>query len=163
MLLTVALVCAVIFLPAVAFSLGGVDFRLMSYGIAPGGGPQSGIMLFYGGEETGGGVMTSMLSICTVAMLGLAALVPFVAIFCFRNRMLQVRLLAAEFVLLVGGMVLLGWYIFSTYRGVVSQMSENFFFSFFPLLLVPALMANWFAVRGVVRDERMVRAADRVR
>ncbi len=37
MVLTTALVCVVIFMPAVSFSMAGVDFSLMSYGIKNGG------------------------------------------------------------------------------------------------------------------------------
>ena len=162
MALTAALVCVVIFTPAVSFSMAGADFSLMSYGITSGS-ASGGVMLFYGGEETSGGVVTSTLSICTVAVLGLAALVPFITIFLFRNRTLQARLLGAEFALLVGGAGLFGWYVYSTWRSVVEAMSDNFFFSFFPLLLVVAMLTNWFAIRGVLRDEIMVRAADRIR
>ncbi len=160
MVLTVSLVCTVLFTPAVSFSMGGVDFRLMSYGIKGG---QGGEVLVLGGAESAGGAITSALSICTVVVLGLAALVPLLTIFLYRNRQLQARLLGAEFALLVGGAGLLGWSVWSTYRNVVAAMSENFFFSFFPLLLVVAMLANWFAIRGVLRDEIMVRAADRIR
>lgn len=162
MALTVALVCVVLFSPAVSFSMGGADFRLMSYGMKSGGGA-SGVMLVYGGAETTEGVITSALSISTAVVLALAALVPFITIFLYRNRTLQARLLGAEFALLVGGSGLFAWYVLSTYRNVVAAMSENFFFSFFPLLLVVAMLANWFAIRGVLRDEIMVRAADRIR
>ncbi len=161
MALTTAIVCIVIFMPAVSFSMGGVDFRLMSYGIK--GGTEGATMLVLGGAETSGGMITSTLSLCTVAVLGLAALVSFITMFLYRNRPLQARLLGAEFALLLGGTGLLAWYVLSTYRNVVAQMSENFFFSFFPLLLVVAMLANWFAIRGVLRDEIMVRAADRIR
>jgi hypothetical protein len=162
MALTAALVCVVIFMPAVSFSMGGVDFNLMSYGVR-GGGASDAIALFYGSEEASDGVIASTLSICTVALLALAALLPFVTIFLFRNRTLQARLLGAEFALLLGGAGLLGWYIYSAWRNVVAAMSENFFFSFFPLLLVVAMLTNLFAIRGVLRDEIMVRAADRIR
>ncbi len=162
MALTAALVCVVIFMPAVSFSMAGADFSLMSYGIKSGG-AEGGVMLVYGGEEAAGGVVTSTLSICTIAVLGLAALVPFITIFLFRNRTLQARLLGAEFALLLGGAGLLGWYVYSTWRSVVESMSDNFFFSFFPLLLVVAMLTNWFAIRGVLRDDIMVRAADRIR
>ncbi len=161
MVLTAALVAIVVFMPAVSFSLGGIDFRLMSYGIA--GGAEGGGIVVLGGEMLSGGVITSPLSISTVAVLALAALLPFVTVFMFRNRQLQARLLGAEFALLVGGVVLLGWYIWSTYGNVVAAMSENFFFSFFPLLLVVAMVTNWLAIRGVLRDEILVRAADRIR
>ncbi len=160
MVLTVSLVSVVLFTPAVSFSMGGVDFRLMSYGITGGSG---GGILVLGGAESTGGTIASPLSICTAVLLGLAALVPLVTVFLYKNRPLQARLLGAEFALLVGGAGLLGWSVWSTYRNVVAAMSENFFFSFFPLLLIVAMLANWFAIRGVLRDEIMVRAADRIR
>lgn len=172
MVLTVALVCVAALMPAVSFSMGGADFRVMSYGMvsatarvigeagAAGGG---GSMLVFGGQESAGGVIASTLSICTAVLLALAALVPFVAIFVFKNRQLQARLLGAEFALLLGGTGMYAWYIVSTWRGVVAAMSDNFFLSFFPTLLVVAMVSNWAALRGVLRDEIMVRAADRIR
>jgi hypothetical protein len=171
MALTVALVCVAALMPAVNFSMGGAEFRLMSYGIVSGGGGGvgdgvggvGGGMLVLGGQEATGGVITSTLSVCTAAILALAALVPAVAIFLFRRRQLQARLLGAEFALLLGGAAMMGWYVLSTWRSVVAQMSENFFFSFFPALLIVALVANWAALRGVLRDEILVRAADRIR
>jgi hypothetical protein len=192
MALTVALVCVVMLSPAVMFSMGGADFRLMSYGIVSGagasggeagsvsggmgagagdvggasgvsGGASGGAMLVLEGAEATGGVVTSALSICTVAVLTLSALLPLVSIFLFRNRQLQARLLGAQFALLLGAAALMGWYVLSTWRSVVAEMSDNFFFSFYPLLLVVAMVANYLAIRGVLRDEIMVRAADRIR
>ncbi len=54
MVLTAALVAIVVFMPAVSFSLGGIDFRLMSYGIA--GGAEGGGIVVLGGEMLSGGV-----------------------------------------------------------------------------------------------------------
>jgi hypothetical protein len=163
MALTVALVCIAALMPAVMFSVAGVDFRLVSYGIVAGGGVAGGEILVLDGAEATGGVQTSILSICTTVVLGLAALVPFVAIFLFRRRQLQARLLGAGFALLLGGAGMMAWYIVSTWRSVVASMSDNFFVSFFPALLVVAMVTNWAALRGVLRDEIMVRAADRIR
>jgi uncharacterized membrane protein len=160
MALTVALVCVVMFSPLVTFSMGGADFRLMSYGIAGGDGATVAVLA---GEDTGGGIVTSTLSICVAVLLALSALVPLVTIFLFRRRGLQARLLGVEFALLLGAAAFTGWYVWSTSRNVVAGLSENFFFSFYPLLLIVAMLTNWFAIRGVLRDEIMVRAADRIR
>jgi glucan phosphoethanolaminetransferase (alkaline phosphatase superfamily) len=161
MALTVALVCVAALMPAVTFSMGGAEFRLMSYGMVAGG--SGGAVLVLAGEEAAGGVVTSMLSVCVAVMLALAALVPFVAIFLFKRRQLQARLLGAEFALLLGAAGLMAWYIVSTLRNVVATSSDNYFLSFFPALLVVALVTNWAALRGVLRDEMIVRAADRIR
>ena len=160
MAITVALVCIVIFTPAANFSQGGNVYKLMTFGIKT----TSERAAVIGGTD-GPTVMSvsSTLSICTAAVLGLAALVPLVSIFLFRRRQLQARLLGAEFALLLGGAGLLAWYVWSTYRGLVEGESENYYFSFIPLLTVAAMLTNWFAIRGVLRDEIMVRAADRIR
>jgi glucan phosphoethanolaminetransferase (alkaline phosphatase superfamily) len=161
MALTVALVCVAALMPVVTFSMGGAGFRLMSYGITSG--DVSGGVLVLAGREAAGGVITSTLSVCTAGVLALAALVPLVSIFLFRRRMVQARLLGAEFALLLGGAGMMAWYVLSTWRSVVEPVADNYFFSFFPALLIVALVANWAALRGVLRDEIMVRAADRIR
>ncbi len=147
LLIIVALFVATLFMPLAVLQAGDDLFRF---------------------DATGLGAMTgeARLIYPTWGLFGLVAIISLVAlitIFLFRNRPLQARLLGAEFALLVGGAGLLGWYVWSTWRNVVEMMSENFFFSFFPLLLVVAMLTNWFAIRGVLRDEIMVRAADRIR
>jgi glucan phosphoethanolaminetransferase (alkaline phosphatase superfamily) len=166
MALTAALVGIVIAMPAVTFSMGGADFKLMSYGIAGGvggAGGAGGSMLVLEGAEAAGGVMTSTLSICTVAVLALAALVPFVTIFLFRRRQLQARLLGAEFALILGAAGLMVWYVLSSWKSVVATMADNHVLSIFPALLVVALVTNFAALKGVLRDELLVRSADRIR
>jgi glucan phosphoethanolaminetransferase (alkaline phosphatase superfamily) len=160
MALTTALVNIVIFMPAVTFSMGGADFRLMSYGISGGDG---GAMMVLDGVESAGGVIVSTLSVCTVTVLALAALVPFVSIFLFRRRQLQARLLGAEFALILGGAGLMVWYVWSSWGGVVSSMADNSVLSIFPALLIVALVTNFAALKGVLRDELLVRSADRIR
>ena len=158
MALTMALVCIVLFMPVIDFSFAGADLRLMTYGVRQ----VSGEVLVFGGEDGFGALLMPTLSVCLAALLALAALLPFVVIFMYKKRQLQARLLGAEFGLLVGCAGVSGYYIW-TYYGIVSEVSGNFFFSFFPLLLVIAMLTNWFAIRGVLRDEIMVRAADRLR
>ncbi len=158
MAVTAALMFAVFFAPAVYFSMGGAEFKLMTYGIRG----VTGAMLVHGGAA-GGTLVTSTLSICVAVMVGISALVPLVALFLFRKRSIQLRLLTVEFLLLLGSAGFLGWYIWTTYRDVVSAMSTNFYFSFYPLLIVLALLTNWFALRGVIRDDLLVRSVDRIR
>lgn len=153
MTLTVALVCIALFMPVIYFSTAGADFRVMTYGLNV----ASGEMLV-GGEE----FVTPMLSVCLAVLLGLAALVPLVTIFLYKKRQVQTRLLGAEFILLLGSAGLMGYYIW-TYHRIVAETSDNYFISFFPLVLVVALLANWFAIRGILHDEILVRAADRIR
>jgi hypothetical protein len=158
MALTTALVCVVIFMPAFYFSIAGAEFRLMVYGMEE----TTGQVLVLGGSEAAASLTTPTLSVCMTVLLALAALVPLVAIFFYKKRQLQLRLLAAEFILLLGSAGLIAWYIWFS-RSLAGEFSDNYFFSFFPLLTVVALLTNWFAIRGVMRDEILVRAADRIR
>jgi hypothetical protein len=167
MVLTVWLISIVIFNPAILGSVGGVDFSLMSYGIKSSG-ISDAVAQFYGTGESTGGVVTSTLSICTVVVLGLAALVPLITIFLFKNRTLQVRLLHIEFVFLVVGTILF-FSMWPNFMEVIEPdyslpaIPTSFQIPFSSLGLVVAIVFNWLAIRGVRRDEDMVRAADRIR
>jgi hypothetical protein len=158
MVLTAAMMCTVLVMPVVYFSLGGVEFHVMSYGVRG----ITGDVLVLNGVENDTLVSTT-LSICVAVVVGVAALLPIVTLFLYRKRMVQVRLLAAEFVLLVGSIGMMTWYVWRVWRDVIADMSTNFYFSFWPLLIIIALITNLFAVRGVMRDEILVRSADRIR
>ncbi len=153
MTMTVALVCIVLFMPVITFSVAGADFSVMTYGVKMAAGE-----VLVGGEEFIAPVMSVLLAV----LLGLAALVPLMTIFFYKRRQVQLRLLGAEFILLLGGAGFTGYYMWHFSR-IVTENSGNYFFSFFPLLLVVAMLTNWFAIRGVMRDEILVRAADRIR
>lgn len=153
MTMTAALVLIVLLMPVITFSAGGADFRVMSYGIDVSSGE-----VLVGMEE----LVRPTISICLAVLLAVAAFVPVVTIFFYKKRQVQMRLLGAEFILLIGGAALLGYYMWS-YARIATENSDNYFFSFFPLLLVVAMLSNWFAIKGVMRDEVLVRAADRIR
>jgi hypothetical protein len=158
MALTAAFMCIVLVMPVVYFSLGGAEFHVMSYGVR---GITGDVVVLDGVE--GDTLVSSMLSICVGVLVAATALLPLVTIFLYKRRMVQVRLLAAEFVLLVGSIGLMAWYVWRVWRDVLTDMSSNFYFSFWPLLIVVALLTNFFAVKGVMRDEILVRSADRIR
>jgi hypothetical protein len=158
MLLTAAMMCIVLVMPVVYFSLGGAEFHVMSYGVRG----ITGDVLVVNGVESDT-LVSSTLSICVAVLVGTAALLPLVTLFLYRKRMVQVRLLAAEFMLLIGSIGLMGWYVWRIWRDVLTDMSSNFYFSFWPLLIVVALLTNLFAIRGIMRDEILVRSADRIR
>jgi hypothetical protein len=158
MILTAAMMCTVLAMPVVYFSMGGAEFHVMSYGVKG----ITGIVVVNGGE-VGETLVSSTLSICVAVLVGVAALLPLITLFFYRKRMVQVRLLAAEFVLLVGSIGVMAWYVWRIWRDVLTDMSSNFYFSFWPLLIIVALVTNFFATKGVMRDEILVRSADRIR
>ena len=97
-------------------------------------------------------------------LFALCALLAFVVVWLFKKRMLQVRLLCAEIVLLVGAQIFSLWYSIG-FTNNVEAMGEIAMTSiktatFFPLV---CLVLVWMAIRGIFKDERLVRSLDRIR
>lgn len=97
-------------------------------------------------------------------LFALCAVVPFVAIWLYKNRLLQVRLLCAEVVLLVGAQIFSLWYSIGFTKNVVAlgeiAMTSIKTPTFFPVVCVILALL---AIRGVLKDERLVRSLDRIR
>lgn len=84
---------------------------------------------------------------------GIAGLLPLATIFLFGNRSRQTSLLIVEFLLLAGT---LGF-------GVYYSWVTRTIWTYAPVLTFAALGTNWGALRGVLRDEMLIRSADRIR
>lgn len=98
------------------------------------------------------------------ALFALAAALPFVVIWLFKNRMLQMRLLCAEMVLLVGAQIFSLWYAIGI-ENQLEELGEGVMASIktptiFPLV---CLILVWLAIRAILKDERLVRSLDRIR
>ncbi|MEG1622820.1 MAG: DUF4293 domain-containing protein [Alistipes sp.] len=96
-------------------------------------------------------------------VLAVSSLLPVVIIFCYKHRQLQIRLCAAEMVLLVGSLVMSGIYYFLCAR-VFSDFSfhaQSFKIPIvFPLI---SLIFTFMAMRAIFRDELLVRSVNRIR
>lgn len=89
-------------------------------------------------------------------ILVLSIVVPFVTIFLFKYRVLQIRLCAVEAVLLLGAIV----FVAIHYFGMDAQDKHLGWAAIMPVLaLIPDLMA----ARAIFKDEVMVRSLDRIR
>ena len=95
-------------------------------------------------------------------LLVLATLLPFVVIFLFKNRQLQIRLCAAEIVLLVGSLVVMGIYYYLSARlfESVNGLGSLKLGMIMPLI---AIVFVALATRAIFRDEVLVRSLDRIR
>lgn len=92
-------------------------------------------------------------------LLALTCALPLVTVFLFKRRMLQIRLCAAEAVLLVGSAVMEAM----IFWGPLGSRGDNAALlpaSFAPLA---ALFFVWLAARAIFRDELLVRSLDRIR
>lgn len=98
------------------------------------------------------------------ALFALAALLAFVVVWLYKNRLLQVRLLCAELVLLVGAQAFALWYAIGFTKNVEAlgeiTMSSIKTPTFFPAV---CLILVWLAIRAILKDERLVRSLDRIR
>ena len=94
-----------------------------------------------------------------------ATLLPFVTIFLYRRRLLQIRLCAVEMVLLIGALVMEAVY-YLRFKSLFAEMAVSEAHAsiklpmIFPLL---ALVFVFLASRAIFRDELLVKAADRIR
>ena len=96
-------------------------------------------------------------------LLAAACVLPLVTIFLFRRRMLQLRLCVVEAVLLVGAAVMEGVYYFLGWRVFSGLAFHAQGLRLAIVLPLVCLLFVWLAARAVLRDELLVRAADRIR
>ena len=92
-------------------------------------------------------------------LLILACALPLVTILLYKRRMLQIRLCAAEAVLLVGSAAMEAMIFWGPW-GSRCESASLCPASFAPLA---ALFFVWLAARAIFRDELLVRSLDRIR
>jgi len=90
------------------------------------------------------------------AILVFTTIFTSLTIFAYKNRMMQARFCVFNILLIVG------WYVV---YGVMTQVAATGTFhpSLTAALPAVAIVFLWFARSGVIADEKLVRAADRIR
>ena len=106
--------------------------------------------------------------ICLIAMLALPTLLSIVIIFLFKNRMLQLRLCVSDIVFLVGSLACIAIFCWRMTEAVSAlpqyQGLEMVFKLGWPSIMpVIAIIFLVLALRGVAKDEALVRSLDRIR
>lgn len=98
------------------------------------------------------------------ALFALSALLSFVIVWCFKNRLLQIRLGVANMVLLAGSQGFAVFYVVRMARSVTelggTVLSTVSTPAFFPLVCI---ILQWLALRATYKDEKLVRSLDRIR
>ncbi len=144
LLIATALMAVTIFTPMARFFDGVQEYTLTAFALKDAAGAVAQPAIYMG------------------VMLALAGLLPFVVIFLFKNRQLQIRLCAAEIVLLIGSLVVMGIYYYLSHRafdaanGIISIKAGVIM----PLI---AIVFVALAIRSIFRDEVLVRSLDRIR
>ncbi|WP_346854143.1 DUF4293 domain-containing protein [uncultured Draconibacterium sp.] len=89
--------------------------------------------------------------------IGLITVLHFVAIFLYKKRILQMRVLGFTMILLLG---LLGMFFYFTYA---SFEEVKVAFKVAVALPVVCVILDWLAIRAIGKDEALVRSLDRIR
>lgn len=91
-------------------------------------------------------------------LLSLSGLVSIVTVFLYRNRMLQSKMCVCNIFLL------LAWYVvYVVLIKKVASPDATFHVSFALCLPMISILLNLMARKGILNDEKLVRAADRIR
>lgn len=94
-------------------------------------------------------------------LVGVILLFTFVAIFLFKSRLRQIRLTFFVLLLLLGTLVLIGYYTW--------HLTENRFlgyeikYNFTCIYPFVGSIFAWLAIRGMKKDEALVRSVNRIR
>jgi hypothetical protein len=97
-------------------------------------------------------------------LLSLAAALPLVTIFLFKNRMLQVRLCAVEIVVLLGCIAFMAIYFWlSGANALEDAVVLHRQFGWAAIMPIVALVFTALAARATFKDEVLVRSLDRIR
>ena len=140
LLIATALMSVAIFTPVARFFDGAQEYTLTAFAL----------------KDTAGAVAQPALYMGI--LLALAGVLPFIVIFLFKNRQLQIRFCAAEIVLLVGSLAVMAIYYYLSAR--LFDVASIKIAIVMPLL---AIVFVALAIRSIFRDEVLVRSLDRIR
>ncbi len=89
----------------------------------------------------------------------LLIILPFIAIFLYKNRKIQVKFAIASAILSAVLIAIMGWYAYSTGQNHQAVIVPGFR-TFLPLILLLFSILAWLRIR---KDENLVRSYDRLR
>lgn len=145
LLIAAALTAVTLFVPLAWFAGDAGQFTLRAFALTDSAGANVQSTLYMG------------------VLLLAACVLPAVTIFLYKRRLLQIRLCAVGLVLLLGSAVMEGVYYFLSWRVFSDQAFHTQGFKPWIALPLVAMLFVFLASRAILRDELMVRAADRIR
>ncbi len=99
-----------------------------------------------------------------LAILSIAATaLPFITIFLYKRRMLQIRLCLSEFVLLIGLQGFIIWVLSLSKKTLAEHGDVVASYSVPAILPLVAIILVWLAMRGIMKDEALIRSMNRIR
>lgn len=143
LLAATAFMAVALFSPLAVFNVGQEEFALSAFSLS--------------------GDAASHNTLWLGILLAAATVLPLVTIFLYKHRQLQIRLCAAEIVLLVGSLVFIGIYYWLSNRMFTDFDTTHQRLCFGALMPLLSVIAVWLAMRAIFRDEVLVRSLDRIR
>ena len=120
------------------------------------------ILTVFSMSLVGSGKVIGTIPLTILSVLALA--IPLITIFLYKRRLVQIRLCFAEFVILAGLQGFVVWYLLhakSTLAVSGEELSVVYTLpAIFPLI---SLFFIWLALRGIMKDEALIRSMDRIR
>ena len=145
LLIVAALGFAMLFLPIANMQAGTELFTFDVFGLNAGAGP-----------ETQQVYRTWSLAVITI----ITAVLPFVTVFMYKKRMLQIRFCIFNAILLICFYALFAFFVWITYGKYSATHFGIEFALSFPLV---NLILTYLAVRNIGADEALVRSLERIR
>ena len=85
--------------------------------------------------------------------------IPLVNVFLFKKRFLQLRLCIVEIILLIGAIILM-WYHINQFA---DKMNAEILYKFSLILPVICIIFTYLAIRGILKDIKLLKSFDRIR
>lgn len=152
MFFAAALMGLMLVFPLANFLGGNESFRLMAFGVES-------CVASTAADQSPTIISTVYMGI----LISLCALVPFVNIFLYRRRWLQVRLCIVEIVLLVGAQIYVVYYLYRSMHSVASFEVHKLVCSVVDIFPLLSGVLIYLAFRAVIRDEALVKSLNRIR
>ena len=143
LLLAAAMMSLTLFLPLATIVYGGNELILKAFTLNGLEGVESALPVYLG----------AFLAVTTALLLAI--------IFIYKKRLVQIRLCVSAIVLLLGSATLIGLYCYRLCDILTGDLV--FTLGFASLMPVVAIIPVALAIRGIARDEALVRSLDRIR
>ncbi|MCD7970882.1 MAG: DUF4293 domain-containing protein [Alistipes sp.] len=96
-------------------------------------------------------------------LITLAAALPFITIFFYKNRLLQIRLCFMEMVFLIGVQIFVVFFLYRATKSFNHLPVSSVTYSAIDVIPLVALILMWLSFRAIAKDEALVRSLDRIR
>ena len=97
-------------------------------------------------------------------VMAVTTLLPFLTIFLYKRRLMQIRLCVSTIVLLLDSAGFIALYCYRLCDVLSEMLTDlNFTLGFAALMPVVAIIPISLAIRGIAKDEALVRSLDRIR